>query len=151
MDRELIAHLDAKLEGFTDRIDAKLEGFASRIDSRIAGVDRRLDDLQSQMDSRFGEVDSRFGEMQVQMDSRFDETQEQNRHTHVLLEKVRSQVQLLAEGHAAQDEKLDRRFDQVQDARRTDRDHLEAMMKGLFISLSRRDDELEERLEAAGH
>ncbi len=66
---------------------------------------------------------------------------------------LHSKLQLLAEGHGAQDEKLDRRFDEAEARRRTDRNHLEEMMKGLFVSLSRRDDELEERferLEAAG-
>jgi len=58
-------------------------------------------------------------------------------------------VELLAEGHEAQDEKIDRRFDQVEDGRKEDRGHLETLIKASFLHLSRRDDELEERAEMA--
>ncbi len=115
MDRELITFLKAQFEG----------------------VNRRLDG----MDARFDGNDAKF----KSIDRRFDEVKEQNRHTHVLIEDLKSEVQLLAEGHAAQDEKIDRRFDEAETGRKEDRGHLEAMMKGTFLHLSRRDDELEEQ------
>ncbi len=118
-DRELIAHLDAKLEGFASHIDAQFEGIAHR-----------------------------FENLQAQMDRHFDKSREQNRHTHVLVEDLHSKIQILAEGHAAKDEKIDRRFDQAEVGRREGRDHLEGMMKAIFVILSRRDDQLEERLAA---
>ena len=66
-----------------------------------------------------------------------------------MVEQQASKHQLLVEGYDALNEKIDRRFDQAESGRKEDRAHLEGMMKGLFISLSRRDDELEERIEAA--
>ncbi len=191
MNRELIAYLDAKLNGFANRIDSRLDGIDGRldgIDGRLDGIDVRLDGLDGRldgidgrldgldgrldgmdvrldgidgrldgmdgrldsMDGRLDGLDGRLDELQTQTDRRFDETREQNRHTHILMEEFRSQIQALAEGHAAQDEKIERRFDRAEDARRRDRRHLEGMMNGLFVSLSRRDDEIEKRVGAGG-
>ncbi len=79
-DRELITFLKAKFEG----IEARFEG----IDARFDGIDARFDGIEGRLDGH---------------DRRFDEIEEQNRHTHVVLESMRSKVELLAEGHEAQD------------------------------------------------
>ncbi len=85
MDPELIAFLKAEFGA----INARLDGHDARFES---------------IDSRFKSIDGQFKSMQDQMDSRFDKVEEQNRHTHVLIEDLQSDVQLLAEGHGAQDE-----------------------------------------------
>ncbi len=157
MDPELIAFLKAEFSGINarlDSIDARLDGHDARfdgVDARFDGVDARFDGIDARFDSvdaRFDSVDARFDGQDTRFDGidrRLDKVEEQNRHTHMLIEDLQSKAQLLAEGHAAQDEKIDRRFDEAETGRKENRGHLEAMLKGTFLHLSRRDDELEER------
>ncbi len=156
MDPELIAFLKAEFGSINarlDRVDTRLGDVDTRlggVETRLGGVETRLGGVDARLDghdARFKGIDGQFKGMQDQMDSRFDKVEEQNRHTHVLIEDLQSDVQLLAEGHGAQDEKIDRRFDEAETGRKEDRGHLEAMMKATFLQLSRRDDELEERTE----
>ena len=67
--------------------------------------------------------------------------------TRLVGEELSSKLQILAEGHAALDEKIDRRFDEAEAERRRDRDHLEALIQGTYVDLRRRGDGLEKRIE----
>ena len=174
-DRELIAYLDnqfakigARFEGIDAKfegIDAKFEGIDARfegIDARFEGIDARLEELKDQMDHRFetlqdqtdrrfetlqDQTDRRFETLQDQTDRRFDQTQGQIRRVHVAVEDLHCKVQIVAEGYAALDEKIDRYHQASRVGRREDRTHIEAVMKAMYVNLSRRDDDLEERIE----
>ncbi len=169
MDQQLTTFLENKLDGFASRIDARLGGIEHRFDQtqeQIQGIQEQVQENRTLLQEnrtliletreQIVKVREEVGKNRDEIGKNRDEigkNREQIRQTRVLIEGQHSTLQLLAEGHAAQDEKIDRRFDQADDRRRTDRNHLEGMMKGLFLSLSRRDDELEERferMEAAG-
>ena len=105
-------------------------------------------DLFAYLDDKFARIDRQFGEMQEQMDRRFKETQDQIRHTNVVVEGSRSKIETVAEGHVLLDAKLDRIYEELKTERRLDRSEFRATIR----ELRRRDDELEgrvQRLEAA--
>ena len=96
MDQELVQYLDGRFNGLASELDRRFE----RIDQRFEGVDRRFDGI----DRRFDEVNERIDEVK--------------RHSGVLVEGLRHEVQLLAESFAtfidvryAQDQaNIDRQF-----------------------------------------
>src|SRR2546430_13112475 len=81
------------------------------LDERFAGINQRFE----QVDQRFEQIDRRFEEMRREMYAGFDEVK---RHSGVLVEDLRHQVRLVAEGFAvfvdgryAQDQvNIDHRF-----------------------------------------
>ena len=81
MDQELIAYLDERFRG---------------IDERFQGIDQQIQGLREETSQRF-----------AGMDKRFDQMDEQLRLTGVRVEGLQSQVQVVAEGVAAGNEKLD--------------------------------------------
>ncbi len=81
MDQELVQYLDGRVQTLDERFD--------RIERRLDGHDRRFDLI----DQRFTRVEQRFDSH----DDRFDELK---RHTGVLVEGLRHEVHLLAEGFA---------------------------------------------------
>ncbi len=144
-DRELFAFLESKFEGIDRRLAETQEQIRENRtlieDTRnqvrenrtlIQGNRTLIEDTRNQVRENRTEI---------------RENRDRIRGTHVVAEDLRSKLQILAEGHIAQDEKIDRRFDQAETGRREDRDHLEAMIKGVFVNLDRRDDGLEERIE----
>ncbi len=131
-DPEMIAYLDDKFAS----IDRRFDG----VDRRFDGVDRRFDGV----DGKFASIDRRFDGV----DRRFDETEEQVRHTTVVVEEIRSEVKAVAEGHEMLDAKMDRFYQELKLERRQDRDDHRTAQR----ELRRRDDALEariQRLEAA--
>jgi predicted RNase H-like nuclease (RuvC/YqgF family) len=90
-----------------ERVDQRSERFEQRfeqMDRRAEQADRRAE----QMDHRFEQMEQRFERRFEQMDRRADRAEETARHTLVLLEDLRHQVQLIAEGHVGLNERLDR-------------------------------------------
>ena len=81
MDQELVQYLDGRFQTLDERFD--------RIERRLDGHDRRFDLI----DQRLTRVEQRFDSH----DDRFDELK---RHTGVLVEGLRHDVHLLAEGFA---------------------------------------------------
>ncbi len=163
-DRELFAYLETKFEGIDRRLEQTHEQILeNRIliqENRTLIQDTRdqvrknqteirenrtlIEDTQSQVRENRAEIRENRAEI--------SENRDRIRGVHVLGEDQRTRLQILAEGYTAQDEKIDRRFAEAESERRRDRDHLEALIKGTFVHLSRRDDDLEERvgrLEAA--
>jgi chromosome segregation ATPase len=108
MDQELIAYLDARFRETSQEIQGFRQETAQRfeqIDSRFEQIDSRFEQTDSrfeQIDSRFEQTDSRF----EQIDSRFERVETAIRHTHVLVEGLRSDIQMLGEGVMGIDEKL---------------------------------------------
>jgi archaellum component FlaC len=109
MDQELIAYLDERfresaqaLARFRDETNQRFD----TIDQRFGTIDQRFDTI----DQRFGTIDQRFGTIDQRFDTidqRIDQVEEGVRHTQVLVEDVRSDVRLLAEGVSSFDGKLD--------------------------------------------
>jgi septation ring formation regulator EzrA len=85
MDQELVQYLEERFDRHEQRFNARFDA----IDQRFDRVEQRLDSHNQQ----FASIDQRF----VSIDERFDELK---RHTGVLVEGLRHEVQLLAEGFA---------------------------------------------------
>jgi len=102
------------------------------LNERFAGINQRFE----QVDQRFEQVDRRFEEMRREMYAGFDEVK---RHTGILVEDLRHQVRLVAEGFAvfvdgryAQDQvNIDRRFDETNALIRSSYDHLNQRIENL--------------------
>ena len=130
MDQELVHYLDerfgtidqqfGRIDGRFERIDQQFD----RIDERFEGIDQRFD----RIDERFEGIDQRFGSIEQRldghdeqfrrMDERFDELK---RHTGVLVEGLRHDIQVVAEGlvmhtqvqHAREREYHDRQHEET--------------------------------------
>jgi len=102
------------------------------LNERFAGVDRRFE----QIDRRFEQVDRQFAEMRQEMNERFEEAK---RHSGVLIEDLRYQVQLVAEGFAtfvegrytADQARIDERFCETHALIRSSYDHLNQRIENL--------------------
>jgi len=124
MDQELVQYLDERFAGITQRFEQS--------DQRFGQVDQRFE----QIDQRFEQIDRRFEEMRREMHAGFDEVK---RHNGVLVEDLRHQVRLVAEGFAvfvdgryAQDQaNIDRRFDETNALVRSSYDHLNQRIENL--------------------
>ncbi len=117
MDQELVQYLDERFAGITQRFEQSDQRFG-------------------QVDQRFEQIDRRFEEMRREMHAGFDEVK---RHNGVLVEDLRHQVRLVAEGFAvfvdgryAQDQvNIDRRFDETNALVRSSYDHLNQRIENL--------------------
>jgi hypothetical protein len=129
MDQELVRYLDERFNGLVTGLDQRFE----RIDQRFERIDQRFERIEQRLDGhdeRFRSIDQRFEEVK--------------RHTGVLVEDLRYQVQLVAEGFAtfvegryAQDQaRIDERFRETQ-----------ALIRASFEHLTRQDDDLRQRVE----
>jgi archaellum component FlaC len=102
MDEELVRYLDQRF-GQVDRrftaIDQRFDQVDQRFvetDQRFTRIDQRFDEMNQRfaaMDQRFTGIDQRIDEV----DQRFDEVK---RHTGVLVEGLRHEIHLVAEGLA---------------------------------------------------
>jgi len=116
MDQELVQYLDERFQHLDERF--------GRIEQRLDGHDRRFESI----DRRFDEVNGRI--------------EEAKRHGGVLVEGIRHELHLVAEGFAtfvegryAQDQaRIDERFRETQ-----------ALIRASFEHLTRQDDELRQR------
>ncbi len=122
MDQELVQYLDTRFQSLEQRIDHRFD----RVDQRLDRVEQRLDDH----DQRFSSIDQRFDEVK--------------RHNGILIEDLRYQVRLVAEGFTTfvegrytQDQaRIDERFRETQ-----------ALLRTSFEHLARQDDQLRQRVE----
>ena len=129
MDQELVQYLDEKFNRVEQRFD--------RVEQRLDAHDQRF----SSIDQRFSSIDQRFQEVHNRIDDRFEEVK---RHTGILVEDLRYQVRLVAEGFATfvegrytQDQaRIDERFRETQ-----------ALLRTSFGHLAQQDDQLRQRVE----
>jgi hypothetical protein len=102
MDQELVQYLDERFQGLDRRFE--------RIDQRFEQIDQRFE----QVDRRFEAVDRRFDEVNERIE-------EVKRHSGVLVEGLRYELQLVAEGlithinvrHAEDRAYVDQRFQET--------------------------------------
>lgn len=93
-------------------------------------------ELVQYLDERFNAIDARFETMEQRFEARFEEIK---RHSGVLIEDLRYQVRLVAEGFAtfvegryAQDQaRIDERFRETQALIRSSYDHLHQRVENL--------------------
>ena len=129
MDQELVQYLDTRFQSLEQRIDQRFD----RVEQRLDDHDQRFDQIEQRLDTH----DQRFSSI----DQRFDEVK---RHNGILVEDLRYQVRLVAEGFAtfvegryAQDQaRIDERFRETQ-----------ALLRTSFEHLARQDDHLRQRVE----
>ena len=89
-------------------------------------------ELVQYLDERFNRVDRRFDRVEQRLDAHDQRFEEVKRHTGILVEDLRYQVRLVAEGFAtfvegryAQDQaRIDERFRETQALLRTSFEHL---------------------------
>ena len=134
MDQELVQYLDERFGRIEQRLDGHDQRF-DRIDQRLDAHDQRFDRIDQRLgthDQHFSSIDQRFGEI----NGRFEEVK---RHTGILVEDLRYQVRLVAEGFAtfaegryAQDQaRIDERFRETQALIRTSYDHINQRVENL--------------------
>lgn len=125
MDQELVQYLDTRFHIIDQRFQSINERFQA-IDARFETIDRRFDII----DARFEGMDARFQSMEERIEQRFDEVK---RHTGVLVEGLRQEVHLVAEGlimhvevrHREDREYFDRKFEDMSVLFRSSHDHLQ--------------------------
>lgn len=138
MDQELVQYLDERFGG----IDRRFE----QIDQRFGQMDQRF----GQMDQRFEQIDQRFGQIDRRVEGVDGQTKglrqemyegfgEVKRHNGILIEDLRRQLQLVAEGFAifvegryTQDQaRIDERFHETHALIRSSYDHLNQRVENL--------------------
>ena len=142
MDQELVQFLEERFDRQEQRFNARFDA----IDTRFDRIEQRLDSHDEQfvsinqrfvsIDQRFISIDQRFEEVNARINERFDEVK---RHTGVLVEGLRHEVQLVAEGFAvfvegryAQDQaNIARQFRDTQALIRSSYDHLQQRVENL--------------------
>lgn len=129
MDQELVQYLDERF---------------GRIEQRLDGHDRRFESI----DQRFESIDRQFVQVNQRIDDRFEEVK---RHTGMLVEDLRQEVHLVAEGlilhvevrHREDREYFDRKFEDMSVLFRSSHDHLQQQQDQLRQS----QDQLHQRVE----
>jgi chromosome segregation ATPase len=172
MDQELVQYLEGRFqrqeqgihtllnEGFDrqeqrfnarfDAIDGRFDRVEQRIDShdqKFASIDQRFDVI----DRHFEQVDRRFEVMDHRFEGVNDRFDELKRHTGVLVEGLRHEIQLVAEGlvmhievrHREDREYFDRKFEDMSTLFRSSHDHLQQQHEQLQQS----QDQLRQRVD----
>jgi len=117
MDQELIAYLDQRF---------------GAIDQRFGTLDQRLKDLRWEMNQRFEKVDERFD----QADGRFDSLEERVHLSGVVVESLRDELRVVAEGFMGYSDQMEKHSAEV------DRklDDLKALIGPTYRSLEQKTD-----------
>jgi uncharacterized protein YdcH (DUF465 family) len=124
MDQELIAYLDRRFGSVDERFES--------IDQRFVTMDQRLKDLHGEMNTRFDRVDQRF----EKVDQRFEKVEETAHLTQIMVEGLRDDVRLTAEGVMGFTEILDTRSVEIDGKL----DELKASIGPAYKSLEKKTD-----------
>ena len=124
MDQELVQYLDQQFGGINRRFE--------QIDQRFGQIDQRF----GQIDQRFEGVDGQIKGLRQEMCEGFDEVK---RHNGILIEDLRRQLQLVAEGfatfvegrYAPDQARIDERFRETHALIRSSYDHLNQRVENL--------------------
>lgn len=129
MDQELVQYLDTRFQSLEQQIDHRFD----RVDQRLDRVEHRLDDH----DQRFDRIDQRLDTH----DLRFDEVK---RHNGILIEGLRHELQLVAEGLA-----MHNQVQHVQEREYHDRQHQEtrALLRSFHDETRQQHNQLRQRVE----
>jgi len=143
MDQELVQYLDGRFQTLDERFN-RIELRLDSHDQRFNTIDQRFDRIEQRLDAH----DRRFDLLDRKIDEKVEEVK---RHTGVLVEGLRHEVQLVAEGltmhiqvqHAQEREYFDRKFEDTHALIRSSYGHLQQQQD----QLRQTDDELRQRVE----
>ncbi len=141
MQTERTVDLDGRFDAVDGRLDA-VGGRLEAIDGRLVAIDQRFEAVNQ----RFEAVDRRFEETHRLIEAngrKIDDNSAQIRHTHVLVEDLRSDLKAIAEGVAAIHDKLDQKLDTIDSRCASDRN----LDRKAHTTLRRRVDKVEGRIE----
>jgi chromosome segregation ATPase len=136
MDQELVQYLDERF----GRLDERLDERFGRIDQRFSRIDERFDGIEDRLDQH----DQRFDRIEQRLDRHDERFDEVKRHTGVLVEGLRHELQLVAEGLV-----MHIQVQHVQEREYHDRQHQEtrALIRSMHVELRQQDDQLGQRVE----
>jgi archaellum component FlaC len=139
MDRELVQYLDerfGRLDERFERIDQRFD----RIDERFRQVDERFD----RIDQRFQGNNDRFDRIEQRLDGHDERFDEVKRHTGVLVEGLRHELKLVAEGLA-----MHIQVQHVQEREYHDRQHQETrlLIRSFYDELRQQNEQLGQRVD----
>lgn len=89
---------------------------APDVAARVDSVEKKLDGLIETVDQRFEAVDRRFEAVDRRLeavDRRFDRVEGRLDRLEIVMEDIRDQVRLIAEGHAATQALIERKSDEL--------------------------------------
>lgn len=143
MDQELVQYLEERFDRQEQRFDTRFDRIEQRLDSHeqmLASIDHRfvlIDERFVGIDQRFVSIDHRFSEMNERID-------EVKRHAGVLVEGLRYEVRLVAEGFAVF---VEGRY--AQDQAHIDRQFREthALIRTSYVHLQQQHDQLTQRVD----
>jgi regulator of replication initiation timing len=132
MDEEMIGYLDRRFDESERRMRQILEEIVGDTSRQIGGLRQEIGGLRQEIGGLRQETGERFDALRQETGERFDalrqETAErfenvdgQIRHTHVLIEDLRSDLKTVAEGVVNVNEKLDRHIERMDRQRVEDR------------------------------
>ncbi len=155
MDEQLATELDRRFDHLHHEMGSKFQNVHQRIDDnsqkieansqkveengrKIEANSRKIEESSRKIDEHRTETSQRFDAL----DQRLDGMDARIRHTNVVVEDLRSDVQVIAEGVSGLNHKLDRFIEDSETKRQEDR----ALMVAGFKALNERDDDLDRRL-----
>jgi methyl-accepting chemotaxis protein len=103
MDHELIAYLDRRFREASQQISEEISSLRQDTTQQIASLRDETIQRFEQVDGRLQEVDGRLQEV----DGRLQELKETGHQTLILVEDLRGQIQMVAEGVAGANQRLD--------------------------------------------
>lgn len=113
MDKDLIAYLDERFRETSQQLANFREEAERRLDERFREASQQLAGFREESDGRFRETSQQIASFRDETERRFEETNQRFekvedgvRHTQIMVEGVRGDVQLVAEGVAGFDGKL---------------------------------------------
>jgi archaellum component FlaC len=120
-------------------MDQELVAF---LDERFGKIDERF----SKVDERFAKMDENFRSLRDDMNQRFERVEEAIRHTQVMVEGVRGDIRLVAEGTYGLDERLGSFRKEVQQ----EFEDVRKLIRPVYSSLDQRIRTLEVRKDLQG-
>lgn len=153
MDQELVQYLDGRFQTLDQRfstIDERFDHIEQRLDShdqRFNTIDQRFDRIEQRLDAhdqKFRSIDERFDRVGQQLDTHDDRFDEVKRHTGVLVEGLRHEIQLVAEGLA-----MHIQVQHVQEREYHDQQHQEthALIRSFYDELKQQNTQLRQRVD----
>jgi chromosome segregation ATPase len=136
-DRELIAYFDRQFQEIHNEIGELRQETREQIGELRQETRAQIGELRQETSSQFGEVYRQFGEV----NSRFEKLETALRHTQVVIEGVRSDVQMVAEGVATVDGKVERFRTEMQEELK----EVRSLVRQSYGDLDRRVSALEKR------
>ena len=137
MDSELAQRFDEISQHFA-AINQRFEQLNGRLDARFEAIDHRFEAI----DRRFDSVDRRFERMDQQFEHVYERVEESKRHSGILVEGLRCEVHLVAEGLATF---IDGRYTQDQASIQRQFRETQALMHLSYDQLRQRVENIENR------